>query len=49
MFLAENMIPKKAIKRNTSPALSIKKLLVNSSEKSSISGSLIVLIQNFDE
>ena len=44
IFLAEKMIPRKASKRNTSPALSIKKLLVNSSEKSSISGSLILPI-----
>ena len=33
------MIPRKAIKRKTNPALSIKKLLVNSSEKLTISGS----------
>jgi len=45
----DDSITSEKVKRNTSPALSIKKLLVNSSEKSSISGSLIVPIQNFDE
>ena len=49
IFLEENMIARKAIKRKTNPTLSIKKLLVNSSEKFIISGSLIGPIQSFDE
>ena len=43
------MIPRTAIKRKINPALSIKKLLVNSSEKFGISGSLRSCIQSFDE
>ena len=43
------MIPKKAIKRKINPDFSIKKLLVNSSEKFGISGSLRSLIQSFEE
>ena len=42
------MIPKTAIKRKINPAFSIKKLLVNSSEKFGISGSLISLIHSFE-
>ena len=49
IFLEENMIPTKAIKRKIYPALSIKKLLVNSSEKFSISGSLTDPIHSLDE
>ncbi len=37
--LEEYIIPKKVIERKINPALSIKKLLVNSSEKLTISGS----------
>ena len=48
-FLLENRIAMKAIKRKINPTLSIKKLLVNSSEKSGISGSLRRLIHNFEE
>ncbi len=40
IFLKENMIPRTAIKRKINPDFSIKKLLVNSSEKFGISGSL---------
>ena len=43
------MIPRKAIKRKINPALSIKKLLVNSSEKLGISGSLRNWIHNLEE
>ena len=43
------MIPRTAIKRKINPAFSIKKLLVNSSEKLGISGSLRSWIQNFEE
>ena len=43
------MIPKTAIKRKTKPAFSIKKLLVNSSLKLGISGSLRSWIHNFEE
>ena len=43
------MIPKIAIKRKTNPAFSIKRLLVNSSEKLGISGSLRSWIHLFEE
>ena len=43
------MIPKTAIKRKINPAFSIKKLLVNSSEKFGISGSSRSLIHSFEE
>ncbi len=43
------MIPRKAIKRKTNAALSIKKLLINSSEKLGISGSLRSWIHSFEE
>ena len=49
IFLEANIIPRKAIKRKINPALSIKKLLFNSSEKLGISGSLRRSIQSFDE
>ena len=49
IFLEEDMIPIKEIKRKINPALSIKKLLVNSSEKLSISGSFKGPIQALDE
>ena len=48
-FLEENMIPRKAIKRKINPAFSIKKLLVNSSEKLTISGSSTFPSHIFDE
>ena len=43
------MIPRRAIKRKVNPAFSIKKLLVNSSEKLGISGSLRNWIHNLEE
>ena len=43
------MIPRTAIKRKIKPAFSIKKLLVNSSEKLGISGSLRSSIHSFEE
>ena len=43
------MIPRIAIKRKINPAFSSKKLLVNSSEKLGISGSLRSWIQSFEE
>ena len=43
------MIPRKAIKRKINPALSSNKLLVNSSEKPGISGSLRISIHSFEE
>ena len=43
------MIPRTAIKRKTNPALSIKKLLVNSSEKLTISGSSTLTSHGFEE
>ena len=43
------MIPRTAIKRKINPAFSIKKLLLNSSEKFGISGSLRCLIHSFEE
>ena len=43
------MIPRKAIKRKTNPALSIKKLLINSSEKLTISGSSTLTSHGFEE
>ena len=43
------MIPRTAIKRKINPAFSIKKLLVNSLEKSGISGSLRSWIHRFEE
>ncbi len=43
------MIPRKAIKRKINPDFSIKKLLVNSSEKLGISGSFRSLIHSFEE
>ena len=43
------MIPRTAIKRKINPAFSIKKLLVNSSEKLGISGSLRSWIHSFEE
>ena len=43
------MIPRTAMKRKINPAFSIKKLLVNSSEKLGISGSLINWIHSFEE
>ncbi len=49
IFLEENMIPSKAIKRKANPALSVKKLFFNSPEKSSISGSLREPIHSLEE
>ena len=49
IFLVVNTIPRKAIKRKINPALSIKKLLVNSSEKLIISESLIGPSHSFEE
>ena len=43
------MIPRTAIKRKINPAFSIKKLLVNSSEKFGISGSLRSWIHSSEE
>ena len=43
------MIPRTAIKRKINPAFSIKKLLVNSSEKLGISGSLRSGIHSLEE
>ena len=43
------MIPRTAIKRKINPAFSIKKLLVNSSEKLGISGSFRSWIHRFEE
>ena len=43
------MIPSTAIKRKINPVFSIKKLLINSSEKFGISGSLRSSIHNFEE
>ena len=43
------MIPRTAIERKINPAFWIKKLLVNSSEKLGISGSLRSWIQSFEE
>ena len=43
------MIPRTASKRKIKPAFSIKKLLVNSSEKFGISGSLRSWIHRFEE
>ena len=49
IFLGQTTIPRRAIKRKINPILSIKKLLVNSSEKFIISGSLIVESHSLDE
>ena len=49
IFLVVSTIPRKAIKRKINPALSIKKLLVNSSEKFIISGSSIGPSHSFEE
>ena len=49
VFLLVNTIPRKAINRKINPALSIKKLLVNSSEKLIISGSSTGPSHSFEE
>ena len=48
IFLGKKTIPRKAIMRKINPALSIKKLLINSSEKFIISGSLIGANHSFE-